>query len=467
VAVAFDAEVENVRIGTSDPWTWTHTPAGTPRAVIVSIVHGTSSTDHVVSVTYGAVAMTRIVRATDTATEPGAAELWFLGAGIPSGAQTVSVDLASATTDDLQGVSTTLTAADNTKVIDFDSISENAANPTVTLQKGDRTGISLCAMYGGGGAPGGTLATGNTLGPTEDLGAFYAQTCRETTVDSADHTIGWSTLTSDDLAFVALCVSEVETFTGVVSRTTTAGITVAGTRTTFGQASQTTTASITTAGVRKVFGATSLTVTAQITTNGIRTATAATSLTTTAQVTTAGTRATFGQVSRTTAAGIQTAGTRTTFGAASLTTAVGIVTAGARQVFGAASLTVTVAAATAGTRSTFGAASLTETAAVTTAGTRKTFGASSVTVTVTTATVGTRKTFGSTSLTATFAAQTAGLRTTFGSTSLTGTFTITTAGDILGGYQAGDGEIVAVSFRMHAGRAQVRHADSRAGAELR
>ncbi len=135
--------------------------------------------------------------------------MWFLGSGIPTGLQTISAALTSGTTDDIFSFSGAVTAATDTEVIDFDSINEDAANPTVTLNKAGRTGISFALMYGGGAAPGGTLAAGNSAARSADLGNFYGQACYETTVDSADHTIGWSTLTSDDLAFVAICVSEV------------------------------------------------------------------------------------------------------------------------------------------------------------------------------------------------------------------------------------------------------------------
>jgi hypothetical protein len=64
-------------------------------------------------------------------------------------------------------------------------------------------------MYGGAGAPTGTLAAGNTLDHTHDLGNFMSQSCYETTVDASDHTIGWSTLAIEDLAFVAVAISEV------------------------------------------------------------------------------------------------------------------------------------------------------------------------------------------------------------------------------------------------------------------
>jgi len=210
VTVAWDAtHTESIRTDTSDPYTFAYTPTGTPRAIILGIVHGVSSTDHVVTVTYGGVSMTEVIRATDTATEPGAAEIWFLGSAIPTGTQTISVDLASATTDDIHFVVASMTAAADTEVIDSDGIAENAANPTVTLQKAGRTAGCWAIMYGGGAAPGGTLATGCTLDHTHDLTAFYSQACYETTIGTGDFTIGWSTLGTDDLAFVAVAVSEV------------------------------------------------------------------------------------------------------------------------------------------------------------------------------------------------------------------------------------------------------------------
>lgn len=209
MAIAFDASVEAVRTGTTDPHTWTHTPVGTPGAIVVSAIHGTSATDHVLSVTYGGVSMTRIVRATDTVTEPGAAELWFLGAGIPTGAQTVSADLDSATTDDIQFVSMSWTAGADTEVVDFDSISQDAANPQVTLQFGGRSCVSVCALYGGGAAPTSyTSLSDQTRVQDNDFGAFSGCVDRLTTAQTADDTIGYASST-DDVAFVALAFGEV------------------------------------------------------------------------------------------------------------------------------------------------------------------------------------------------------------------------------------------------------------------
>lgn len=209
MTVARAASAESERSATTDPWTFSYTPAGTPRGIAIGTSHGVTATNHVLSITYGGVSLTKIVEATDTITEPGCASLWFLGASVPTGMQTISADIDSATDDNIHFVLWELSGAADLEVIDSDELNEDASNPTVTLQKAGRSGICLCIMYGGAAAPGGTLATGNTLDHTYDLGAFYSQSCWETTVDTADHTIGWSTLTIEDLALVAICVAEV------------------------------------------------------------------------------------------------------------------------------------------------------------------------------------------------------------------------------------------------------------------
>jgi hypothetical protein len=203
------------RTDTSDPYNMAITVPANTRGIVVGLSHGTSSTDHVSSVSFDSVTFTRVIRATDTATEPGDAILYFgakVGGTFTSGAGTLVIDLASATGDDIH-INVWYVGSDlslDLEVIASGSISENAANPTVTLAKGGRSGLCVCQMYGGGAAPGGTLATGNTLDGTVDHGAFYSQACHETTIDTDDHTIGWSTLGTDDLAFVACCVGEVE-----------------------------------------------------------------------------------------------------------------------------------------------------------------------------------------------------------------------------------------------------------------
>lgn len=224
--ISFDAATESVRTATTDPWTFSHTgradASGGVQGVVVTVVHGTSSTDHVVGVTYGGVSLTRAspdgvgiadMTATDTATEPGRADIWWIGSGLSGkgGTQTVSVDLSSATTDDIQIVAMTLytDSGANVTIVDSDRVQENAANPSVTLTYGGRYAISIGALYGGGAAPSSFTPNGNcTEVASEDLGAFYAFVLRQTTPGTSDFAIG-GTASSDDVAYVAAAFAKV------------------------------------------------------------------------------------------------------------------------------------------------------------------------------------------------------------------------------------------------------------------
>ena len=204
--------VENLRTGTTDPWTWSHTNGTTaPKGVLVAIMHGTTATDHVLTVTYGGVSMTRVQRNTDTATEPGAAEWWFLGSSVPTGTQTVSVDLATATTDDLHGVSITLEATTNLEVVDVDGLTNtNAANPSVTLQYGGRACRSFSALYSGLTAIT-SLAAGTgcvAISTSELAGNFTSQAFMQAVGGTSDFAIG-VTAVADDVAYAAVAIGEV------------------------------------------------------------------------------------------------------------------------------------------------------------------------------------------------------------------------------------------------------------------
>ena len=274
MAVAFDTATEAVRTDTSDPFTFNHTPVGTPRAVIVTAVHGTSSTDHIVGITYGGVAMTRKQRNTDTATEPGASEIWFLGAAIPTGTQTISVDLATATTDDFHFVCITLTAALNCVVVAQNGINDNVADPSVTLLYNARTCIAIAALYGGGAAP--TAFTPNANCTTvhdHDLGAFYSEVIRQTTPGSVDFAIG-GTSANDDVAYSAIAVSEAVIHLGAAALNGTgtlaasAAVTHPGALAVSGAGTLAAAAAVTHPGVAALTGAATVAAVAVVTHNG-------------------------------------------------------------------------------------------------------------------------------------------------------------------------------------------------------
>lgn len=214
MAVAFDAATESVRTGVEDPYTFSHTGraegSGGVQGVVVCAVHGVSTTDHIAGITYGGVALARAQTNTDSSTELGRADVWWVGSGLSGkgGTQTVSVDLTSATTDDFHFVVSTLTAGGNIGLIDSDGLNDNVANPSVTLQYLGRTCIAFAALYGGGAD--GTAFTPNANCSTihdHDLGAFYSEVIRQTTPGTADFAIG-GTAASDDVGYAAAAFTE-------------------------------------------------------------------------------------------------------------------------------------------------------------------------------------------------------------------------------------------------------------------
>lgn len=193
---------ESQRTGTTNPHTWTHTPAQTAQGIVVTVVHGGTSTDHVTGITYGGVPMTRVVTAAHTTGEPGRSDIWFLGTGIPPGAQTISVQLATATADDIHFVSNSLHSdtGDDIEAIDSDSQVGIIANPSRTLQYGGKYALAIGAFYGGANTPAFTPSAGCIQSVLWDMGNFYSVIFRQSIGDTtADFTIG-GTVASDDVA---------------------------------------------------------------------------------------------------------------------------------------------------------------------------------------------------------------------------------------------------------------------------
>jgi hypothetical protein len=209
MTVAFDAATEAVRTATTDPYAFDHTPVGTPRAVVVALLNYTTATDQVTTVTYGGVAMAEIVAATDTSGETTNVQLWFLGASIPTGLRSVSVDFSSATADDFHIVCMTFTAAGNCVVQDSDSISEDLDDPQRTLQYSGKSCLAVCALAGG--LPNVTdytpVASMSTV-HDNDSGNEIQRVDRQTTAGTSDFTIGYTTAGADDVSFCCLAITD-------------------------------------------------------------------------------------------------------------------------------------------------------------------------------------------------------------------------------------------------------------------
>jgi len=195
---------------TPDPFTFSHTPTGglDPKGVVVIIYHGSVSTDLITSVSYGGVAMSRIVRATDTATEAGSAYLYFLGSGIPTGTQTVSIDHTATATVKI-ATCCTVTANGNTSSAASGTVNENAADPQIALDSGAvPEALRYFGIYSGAIGPSSlTLISGMTGVSDHDFGAFCGRVDRQIDFTSGSTTVGY-TAGTDDVAMVGIAVKE-------------------------------------------------------------------------------------------------------------------------------------------------------------------------------------------------------------------------------------------------------------------
>ena len=131
MAIAYDAIAIPALAFYEATFSWTHTPVGTPRGVAV-IISQEKATDQVSGITYGGVNMTRVRFDARTATEAGGVYIYFLGSGIPTGAQAVVVTLSGV--EDTNAVSLTVTAASDTSVDTSNGLDAGIiANPSLSI----------------------------------------------------------------------------------------------------------------------------------------------------------------------------------------------------------------------------------------------------------------------------------------------------------------------------------------------
>lgn len=181
---------------------------------MVGIAQAASSDDLITGVTYGGEAMTRLHSEADTAGEPGRTYLYFLGSGIPTGAQTIAVDVTSGTDPKaVWGVSVTASA-------DTESAAENgtgteADDPSVTLATtSDYAGVVVAILYSGLGLVSNiTAGDGYTkLDGSETGGHDFGVNCCviEHGAKSGENVVAnFVTSASDDTALCAAAIAEV------------------------------------------------------------------------------------------------------------------------------------------------------------------------------------------------------------------------------------------------------------------
>ena len=205
MAIAFDAQSTLV-VGTGDR-TQSHNPVGTPRGVLVIVVHEVG-TDTVAGVTYDGTALIEVPLSPllHTTPETGSVHAFFLGTGVPTAdPATWAVDVTDAA--DYIAACFTVTAAVDTEVHDttiFDSGATTAPSATLTITKDS---FVAGGLYSGLAAPGSTEVAGTTEVVTGDLGADSGEISRGDSIKTADFAYGW-TQASDDGAVLAIAISE-------------------------------------------------------------------------------------------------------------------------------------------------------------------------------------------------------------------------------------------------------------------
>lgn len=226
MAVGFDVASES-HTGTTGnastaSFTWNHGGGVSARGALV-FVFAISATNPVTGVTYGGVAMNAVpYTGTDTDTEPGTVKAYYLD-GVEPGTQAVVVSRTNNATV-MYAVCYTVTATRFTEVYNAGvrtaggSTIQTAASASntgtgspvaVTVDDGSPGTNSLRFMgqyYGGSSVT--AAATGSTAGPSIDFGLYVIQTYRETTAGQGARSVGTSSTTADDRAFVAVAVRE-------------------------------------------------------------------------------------------------------------------------------------------------------------------------------------------------------------------------------------------------------------------
>jgi hypothetical protein len=190
-------------------FSWTHTQTGTPQGVVVFVHVMNSATDTVTSVTYGGTALTRVSggAAVDSAGEPGRTDLFFLGSGLASGNQTITVNRTNNALI-VYASAATVTAANDTEVTGIILLQGDGtmAEQNVDDDSPGTDSVRYAAAFSGLNAVP-TVGANSTSLQIFDIGNQTARLVRETTAGQGARLVGFTTA-SEDRAAVHVAVRE-------------------------------------------------------------------------------------------------------------------------------------------------------------------------------------------------------------------------------------------------------------------
>ena len=211
MAVAFDAQSSSAE-GTGT-LTWTHTPVGTPRAVLITCVQNGGTGNEFLLATYGLSSVAEVALSpaySSAGDEDGGVAAYFLGTGIDTGAQTGAVTVTGTAAKIANVI--TLTAAADTEVEDTEAFtSASQDEPTMDLVTG--AGIeTYCAgaLFSALGTVGNVTAGADyTKHASNDFGTRTAHFQRLTANKTGGtYAFNWTTTAADDVAMIAVAIKE-------------------------------------------------------------------------------------------------------------------------------------------------------------------------------------------------------------------------------------------------------------------
>lgn len=206
MTIAFDAVSESL----SPESGFTHTPVGTPKGVVVFYhASGTGSTPS--TCTYGSASMTLLITQQRVEGETGEVTAFFLGSGIPTGAQTVTLNNGSGAPD--WATCMTVTAAANTELAgDGYGGTQGLASPpgSVTIANIAGASFGFGGLYHGADSTLATAGSGMTVQASEDIGSkTCVDECSTTEQASGDMVVSFAHGSTDDYIVVGVAIQEV------------------------------------------------------------------------------------------------------------------------------------------------------------------------------------------------------------------------------------------------------------------
>lgn len=195
-------------------FTWSHNPGVAPKGVLVFVANLVSASDIVSSVTYGGVEIPAVTggAAADTATELLYMKAYFLGAGIPTTDPADVVVNRTNNTDELWAVCITIDAAagKDLAALGVVLLQENGTLAEQSVDDGSPGTNSLRYAAGASGLGAFPPTGANSTALFDfDTGNQTAAVVRETTAGQGARSVGFTSGTSDDRAFVHLAIKEV------------------------------------------------------------------------------------------------------------------------------------------------------------------------------------------------------------------------------------------------------------------